>query len=196
MERTEFNAWMGDFGRRYPAVAEYVKRRELPDQRLLLDTWHQTLSAFDRETLDAVTAGIISGDLDPVPNVALGTFAEEIRQRCRRVLDKQRRETRPEPQQREPILDGNMVMAIACGQAALELLDEMGTPCVIDADYFRLAESVQPKIPFCAAIILADDHTEEEARIARQTLDEHGIPWEHVLQRVSAATKPVVQEVE
>ena len=42
---------------------------------------------------------------------------------------------------------------------------------------------VQPDIPYDAAIILADEHTDEEHKEAMATLQRHGLTWDAICKR-------------
>jgi hypothetical protein len=178
---SEFAKWFVDYRLRFPAVGDYVDRQELPSK--LLDNWHQSLSAFDSDVLEAVTDGIVAGRWEPVENVKLGVFGAEIRRLCREVLDARRDgQHRHEWQttaggRYTPLMDGRMVDMFCAAEAVRVLVgnDKCGD--------IRHGDDVHAdRGPLCAAIILADDHTAYEAEQCRTKLAEFGLTWEQVQQ--------------
>lgn len=187
---SEFADWFADYRSRFPAVGDYVDRVDCPAK--VLDTWHANVSAFDVDILRAVTAAILKGDFEPVANVQLGMFGAEVRKLCRQVLDarreKDRREEwrRPKGDRYEPLIDGAMLDMQYAGLAVDDLL---GTGSASEARLFSTPHSVSPDHPecgaYCAAIILADDHTALEDQRCRAKLAEHGLTWEQVQARAA-----------
>lgn len=190
---TDFNEWFADYRSKWPAVADYLRRQE--NAAALRDGWHQTLVAFDRLTLDRVTVAILQGQMEPVENVKLGTFANEIRQRCRLLLDQERRArerqkvvatARSQRKQFSPLRQGNMVHMVACGIAADQLTAEAtGEPVDTACVRYSRPHSVTPDIPHDAAVVLADDHTDCEETEAHATLAAVGLTWEQVEARAA-----------
>jgi hypothetical protein len=84
MNQSDFKIWFADYRGRYPAINDYMAKH---DGNKLMDTYYETLCPFTLEDVTAVTRGMMAGEIEPVPNVALGTFGEEIRQRVRRIVD-------------------------------------------------------------------------------------------------------------
>ena len=184
---SEFGDWYDDYAARWPAVADYAERHA--DERLL-DTWQQTLAAFDVGTLEAVTAGIIAGKIEPVDNFKLGTFADEIRRRCRAMLDEQRREsdrwTADKASPFTPVQDCDIVQSLLCGIACDQLLSEAtGDPVDTDCRRFAAAGGMSTSVPYDAAIILADSHTKHEEAECMRTLAGVGITWGAITERAS-----------
>jgi hypothetical protein len=174
VERSEFDAWFTDFGLRYPAVAEYLKKRPEEDRPVLLDTWHKTLLPYPLDVCQEVTWSIISGKLDPVANVDLGQFGDQVRRRCREVMETRRqadrRKSKAEDPPAAPLVDGNMPSMLRHLKAAEALMTELGQDATIE-------ERVTPWHWSGAAIILADDHTAGEAADALATLEAAGLDW-------------------
>ena len=204
LREQEFRDWYDDYSARWPAVANYLRAQGTISQ--MLDTWHQTLAAFDAVLLDRVTAGIIIGTLEPVANVALGTFGSEIRQRCRTLLDRERqdadraRSAKDRKQSRQdfqPIVSGDLVTMICCGIVCDQLLSEItGEPVDTNTRSYQ-GGALRPDVPYDAAIILCDDHTAAEAHAAHATLQAAGIDWEEVLElagRMRSRGVKLVQE--
>jgi hypothetical protein len=193
----EFTKWFKDFSSRYPSVAEYSSRQG--NSKLLLDTWHKTLAAFAIETLYEVTAGIISGEFDPIPNTALGQFAHEIRMRAKVVVERQRR---GEPQEWEqiPLLgtmlkEPKMVWMLKCAKAADKLLG-----VTTAAGYKKYAQPGSVRAEdgsYDAAIIMADDHTAAEERMCLETFARDGLTWDQIQEVARAGSAPdIVERVE
>lgn len=190
---SEFADWFADYRGRFPAVGDYVDRQELPAK--LLDTWHHNLAAFDTDVLAAVTNGIVAGDWEPVANVSLGTFGSEVRKLCREVLEARRRTGRRQEWQQhqaaEPLLDGSAIDGVYAGLAVDALLEERTgqKPDARDAFTFTEHGSCHWDHPncgaYCAAIILADDHTAYEEEQCLKTLASHGLTWDEVRQRAA-----------
>jgi hypothetical protein len=186
---SEFKAWFTDYGARFPAVGDYAAKHDR--QGMLLQSWCETLTAFDADTLRAVTRETIAGKLLPVDNFKLGTFADEIRQRCRMVLDWRRRDRDMQQLQtmpaRDPIgSDERTAHMLLCGVACDRILSERtGQPLDSDMRRYRSAYGVRPDIPYDAAIILADQHTEMEQREALATLERAGITFDEITQRAA-----------
>jgi hypothetical protein len=187
----EFVAWFDDYKSRFPAVGDYVGRQELP--AVLLDTWHQNLAAFDSDVLGAVTRAILDGSMEPVANVSLGTFGAEVRKLCRQVLDARRERDhrqewhRPTGKPYVPMLQGKMLEMFQAGLAVNRLLgDKAGT--------FVHTDDVHWDHPaagaYCAAIILADDHTAYEEEQCVAALRTAGLEWDTVRQ---AARQPTME---
>ena len=190
MQRDEFNAWFTDFGRRFPAVSEYLNKRAKEDQPVLLDTWRESLAAFDANTMAGVTYAIIHGDLPPVPNVDLGQFGEVMRQRAKEWRMRQPR-NKPEPEAVpfSPLKSGSMVHGLRCLKAAAAILRERGQDDEIDA-------RVTPWHWSGAAIILADDHTAAEAKDAGDTLRAAGLAWPDVCKRAAEMDDSIFLKLE
>lgn len=193
MTSDEYNKWVADFVKRYPAVGEYVKKRPLPDQKVLHDTWHRTLSAYPPEILWGVTDAMISGHVDPVANVDLGQFGEQIRQRCRQVLELERKKRRPKPADDkpfQPLAGGNMSAMLRCLKAAEAMQIAAGRDSTIEV-------RVTPWHWSGAVIILADDHSEGEAATAHATLRSEGLDWAEVRRRAAEMGEvPILRGVE
>lgn len=180
----DFRTWFSDFGKRFPAVAEYAAKHD--QDGALLRSWCETLTAFDAGTLHAVTTHIVRGALSPVDNFKLGTFADEIRQRARSVVEwnrhqRQRKELHAMPA-REPIAgDGRMAHMLCCAVACDQILSELtGRPADGSTRRYTSHGSVRPDVPYDAAIILADDHGDGEGQQAQQTLADAGIGWQEI----------------
>ena len=195
MTRTEFDEWLSDYRKRYPAISNYIVGQGA-DAETLIDTWHQTLRAFTVETLEGVTRGIIAGRFPPVPNVDLGQFAEQIRQRARSVVEDIRHEKPAERHVlRDPIVAGDMQQMLKCGIATIELLREAGRPTDVAATDYTRPGSVTPYAPYSAAIILADDRTEAEADAAMETIHTAGLTWRQIVDRSESVRCGVFQSV-
>lgn len=187
LTRNEFDRWFDDYRARFPSVAEYVRKQSLPST--LLDTWYANLAAFDAMLLGEVTGAIVAGDTEPIPNVHLGTFGAEIRGRCRQILDRRRRRDdwkEPLRETYQPLMDANMSDMMYCGLAVDDLL---GIGSADEARLFRDPGSVSPDHPqcgaYCAAIILADEHSAWEETRCLAKLAEHGLTWEQVRARAA-----------
>lgn len=175
LTRKEFNKWFADYKSRWPAVGDYVARQSVPEA--LLDTWHQSMAAFDRETLEAITDGILDGTWEPIANVDLGQFGSCVR-RLGREVHARRREER----QRK--------------EAARVEHDKPFTPLKIGsmADMYHACCAVYELLPGAdqdvidAAITLADDHTPYERDKSISFLEGAGLTWERV-QEVAARLK-------
>lgn len=167
LTRDEFDLWFADYKSRWPSVGDYAARQQLPGA--LLDNWHASLAVFDLGLLEAVTAGIVSGRFDPVPNVNLGTWANEVRKMARQVLD-DRRQDQDRRQQREvygekpfdPLRTGSMVAMWNACCAVYELVTAPDDDVVM------------------AAICLADDHTPYERDRSLLALEGAGLTWDQV----------------
>lgn len=169
LTRDEFDQWFTDYKSRWPSVSDYAARQQLPGA--LLDNWHASMAAFDLETLEAVTAGIVAGEFEPVENVKLGVFASEIRRMAREVWhrrreaeDRRKQKTAGKAKPFTPLISGSMQdMYHAC--------------CAV----YELAPGCDQDV-IDAAIALADDHTQAEADRAVLALEGAGLTWEQVLE--------------
>ena len=186
LTRADFDQWFNDYAARWPAVRDYANRQ--PTLEALLDNWHASLAAFDLETLEAVTAGIVAGDFEPVENVKLGVFSSEIhrmgreiRYRRREAEDRRKQKTAGKAKPFTPLVSGSMQdMYHAC--------------CAV----YQLAPGCDQDV-IDAGIALADDHTQAEADRAVMALEGAGLTWEKV-QEVAVRLKrsggrPMVQRV-
>lgn len=184
LSEADFRAWFADFRARFPAVREYVGRQT--ESKRLLDTWHQVLAAFEAQTLAAVTAAILAGELDPVPNTQLGQFGHEIRQRCRQWLDLHRaaapqdwHETAKPLPVSQMLQEPKMRHMLACARAADRLTG--GDDCASDASRYAKHGSVYPDAgSYEAAIVMADDHSEAEERACLATFARDGVTWQQI----------------
>jgi hypothetical protein len=167
LTREQFDTWFDEYRSRWPSVGDYVAKQPLPS--VLLDTWHASMAAFDSNVLEAVTAGIIGGDFDPVEPMKFGSWANEIRRMCRQILAR-RRERSDADRRRDdavrkpfqPVQRGSMAdMYDAC--CAIYTLLPGADQCVV-----------------MAAIALADDHTESERDRAMNCLAGVGLTWKQV----------------
>jgi len=167
LTRDEFNAWFDEYRSRWPSVGDYVARQPLPG--VLLDTWYASMAAFDAGVLQAVTAGIIEGEFDPVEPMKFGAWASKIRRMCRQVVairreraeaNRRREESRRNPF--DPIKRGSMADMFHAACAVYELLPR-ADECVV-----------------MAAIILADDHTECERDRALNFIAGAGLSWDQI----------------
>jgi hypothetical protein len=181
LTRSEFIQWFDDYKARFPAVGDYMGKQDLP--MVLLDTWHQSIVAFDPDVLGAVTRSILDGQFEPVANVSLGTFGAEIRKLCRQVLDNRRNREHSQEWQRPsgspyvPMIQGKMRDMLQAGLAVNRLLGDK-------AGDFRHTDDVHWDHPtagsYCAAIILADDHTAYEEEQCLATLARDGLTWAQI----------------
>jgi hypothetical protein len=183
MDRKQYNTWVADFAMRYPAMGDYVKRRPLNDQKVLHDTWFRTLEPYMEETLRAVTDSIIKGKLQPVANVDLGQFGEQIRNRCRELLDQERslRKRRDLLDQAsrgavDPLKDGNNRWMYCCLQAAIQIRWE-------DDKSQEIEVKVSPWNWSGAVVILADNPKPNDREVALKTLESEGMRWEDIVER-------------
>lgn len=189
----EFTIWFADYRGRFPAVGDYVDRQDLPSK--LLDTWHQCVSAFDAEILRDVTSGILNGDFEPVANVQLGQFGNEIRKLCRAVLDRRReREHRQEwkreaGKQYQPLFRGRLVHMYRCAEALRQLIGGEAA----DADAGPGSWDDAPMTPARAAIVLADDHSTHEEKRCLAILETVGLTWQQV-EEAAAHVGALLQE--
>ena len=183
----EFKEWFKDFGSRFPAVRDYAAKHN--EGGVLLQSWCETLQAFTAKTLADVTRAIVSGKLPPVENVKLGTFADEIRQRCRSVVEWERQARQQESLSASPrrsawkgqcTSQDMLVHGVACDQLLSELTSQ---PIDASVKRYRSKHGVRPDIPYDAAIILADEHTDEEHKEAMATLQRHGLTWDAICKR-------------
>ena len=192
----EFNTWFSDYRVRFPAVGEYLDRQPIPSK--LLDTWYQCVAAFDTDILEHVTRGILNGDADPVPNVQLGQFGNEIRKLCRAVLGKRREQDHRQEWKREtgkpyqPLFRGQLVDMYRCAEAVHQLIgDEAAeSDCGSEGSWDEA-----PMTPSRAAIVLADDHSAKEERQCLAVLGSVGLLWQQV-QDTAARVGVFLQEVE
>lgn len=167
LTREDFDQWFTDYKGRWPSVGDYAARQQLPGA--LLDNWHASLAAFDLDVLGAVTDGIVSGEFEPVENVKLGSWANEIRKLGREVLSRRRdARDRQAPKQEakakpfNPLNTGSMVSMYHACCAVYKLLPGADQD-VIDA-----------------AICLADDHTPYERDRSMMALEGAGLTWDQV----------------
>jgi hypothetical protein len=186
LTRDDFDTWFADYASRWPSVRDYANRQPLVEP--LLDTWHQSLAAFDTSVLEAITAGMLSGDWEPVEPMKFGTWSNEIRRLGREVLHRRREkaEKRQVNQQAKvkpfsPLRAGSMTDIYHACCAVYELLPGADQD-VVDA-----------------AIALADDHTPYERDKSLAFLAGAGITWEQI-QTVAgrlkrAGGRPVLQGV-
>jgi hypothetical protein len=193
--KSDFNSWFQDFSARFPSVAEYLSRQA--NSKLLVDTWHKTLIAFTKDTLAAVTTGIIAGEFEPVPNTALGQFAHEIRTRAKVVVERTRR---GEPQEwtQIPLLgtmlaEPKMARSMKCAKAVDRLLGNATSAGY--RKYTRPGSVHAEDGSYDAAIIMADDHTAAEERMCLETFAQDGLTWEKIQQEAgnSPASVSVVK---
>lgn len=169
LTRADFDQWFNDYAARWPAVRDYANRQ--PTLEALLDNWHASLAAFDLETLEAVTAGIVAGDFEPVENVKLGVFSSEIRRmgreiryRRREAEDRRKQKTSGKAKPFTPLVSGSMTdMYHAC--------------CAV----YELAPGCDQDV-IDAAICLADDHTDAEAERAMLAIEGAGLTWASILE--------------
>ena len=181
---SEFKDWLGDYRTRFPAVREYVAKQ--PQSSRLIDTWHQVLVAFEAQTLAAVTAAILAGELDPVPNTQLGQFGHEIRQRCRQYLDLHRgsqpqdwHETAKPLPVSQMLQEPKMRHMLACARAADRLTGS--DDGASDASRYAKHGSVYPDAgSYEAAVVMADDHSEAEERACLATFAREGVTWQQI----------------
>lgn len=196
LTRSEFDAWFDDYRGRFPAVNDYLARQ--PTMGLVLETWYASVSAFDGEILASVTESVISGDFDPVPNVQLGQFGNEIRKLCRAVLGKRREQDHRQEWKREtgkpyqPLFRGQLVDMYRCAEAVHQLIrDEAAeSDCGSEGSW-----NEAPMTPSRAAIVLADDHSANEERQCLAVLESVGLSWQQV-QDTAARVGVFLQEVE
>lgn len=184
---TEFTIWLDDFGKRFPAVADYASKHD--QDNVLINSWCETLQAFTADTLRDVTRNIVAGKLATVDNFKLGTFADEIRIRARTVVEwarqgRKREELREMPAHLDESDPGSMQDMICHAVACDQLMSERtGRPIDTSCRRWQRPHGVQPDEPYDAAIILADKHTDMERRDALATLERHGLTWEMIQQR-------------
>jgi hypothetical protein len=167
LTREQFDAWFVEYRSRWPSVGDYAAKQPLPG--VLLDTWYASMAAFDASVLEAVTAGMISGDFEPVEPMKFGTWSSEIRRMCRQVVA--RRRDRAEADRRrsesvsnpfDPIKRGSMADMYHAACAVYELIPG-ADDCVVKA-----------------AIVLADDHTDCERERAMNFLAGAGLTWSQI----------------
>lgn len=167
LTREQFDTWFDEYRSRWPSVGDYVAKQPLPG--VLLDTWYASMAAFDASVLQAVTAGIIEGEFDPIEPIKFGAWASEVRRICRQIVAR-RRERREDERRREeairkpfqPVQRGSMAgMYFAC--CAVHELLPGADECVV-----------------MSAIILADDHTECERDRAMNFIAGAGLTWSQI----------------
>jgi len=186
LTRNDFDQWFADYASRWPSIRDYANRQ--PTTEALLDTWHASLAAFDLDVLGAITAGMLSGEYEPVEPMKFGTWASEVRKLGREVLHR-RREANYQQSAVEavrekpfsPLRAGSMTDIYHACCAVYELLPGADQD-VVDA-----------------AIALADDHTPYERDKSLAFLQGAGITWEQI-QTVAgrlkrAGGRPVLQGV-
>lgn len=193
LTRSEFDAWFDDYRGRFPAVNDYLARQ--PTMGLVLETWYASVSAFDGEILASVTESVISGDFEPVANVQLGQFGNEIRKLCRAVLNSRReREHRQEwkreaGKQYQPLFRGRLVHMYRCAEALRQLIGGEAA----DADAGPGSWDDAPMTPARAAIVLADDHSTHEEKRCLAILETVGLTWQQV-EEAAAHVGALLQE--
>lgn len=169
LTRAEFNKWFADYKSRWPSIGDYVAKQDVPEK--VLDTWHQSMAAFSLSDLEAVTAGILAGDFEPIEPMKFGQWGSEVRRLARQVFAERRdqehkREERKATKAKPftPLISGSMQdMYHAC--------------CAV----YELAPGCDQDV-IDAAIALADDHTQAESDRAVLALEGAGLTWEQVLE--------------
>ena len=191
LTRDDFNAWFQRFKGRFPAVGEYAGRQIDPKE--LLNGWHNTLMGFTYATLDDVTEGIQSGELEPVDNRQLGQFALEIRKRALELNEKLRK---PQEWKRVPLYgtilkQPKMAWMLRCAMAADKLL---GVTTAAGVQKYSRPGSVRAEDgSYDAAIIMADDHTAAEERMCLETFGLVGLSWDQIQAEAQLGTRAVVE---
>lgn len=167
LTRDDFDTWFADYASRWPSIRDYANRQPLVEP--LLDTWHQSLAAFDTDVLEAITAGMLAGEFEPIEPMKFGTWSNEVRRLGREVLHRrrekgQKREAHQKAKAKpfNPLVAGSMTdMYHAC--------------CAV----YELAPGCDQDV-IDAAIALADDHTDHEETRATMALEGAGLTWEQV----------------
>lgn len=169
LTRSEFNKWFADYKDRWPSIGDYVAKQDVPEK--VLDTWHQSMAAFSLADLEAVTAGILAGDFEPIEPIKFGQWGSEVRRLARHVFSarrdqehkrEERKATKAKPF--NPLVAGSMTDMYHACCAVYELLTAPDEDVVM------------------AAITLADDHTAYERDRSLLALEGAGLTWEQVLE--------------
>jgi len=188
----QFNEFWHEFSIKFPAAREYVEKQPIPSG--FLDGIYQSVACFDLDTLKDLIRRMLIGEIEPIPNTDLGHIGNQIRSRCRRILD-ERRAKEPQDWQKWSAVeviqsDSKLSWMMACAQAADRLLGDRATGKASD---FNTPNSVRAaRGSYCAAIIMADTHTATEERDCLQAFSHDGLSWAQI--QAEAKRQPVTIE--